>query len=307
MEDENFVLRKELKKRDLGDQTTDIVSTVICKSLYENFKEDLAEYLKKNKSLEDELANLKIQIVDQNSKIFESFSLLEKIKEECKMHENQESLLTLQLGKANNALDFLGSELALKDKEIEAMEIKNTDEIRKLADENEEKVLTESLKNEILEQEIARLRTSQVVLGETVKEQEVLLKSKQATFYAILRGMATTFEQETAKHQEEIQGVQMKVKEGDDWCSSLLSKASQLDLKILKAKSELIHLKDQYYTKRQEWKRENSKALRKVLSEQDESVRNLNVLTSKLKWFMEKCANLKRQTRNWRHTKDDCS
>ena len=69
MEDESIVLRKELQKRGLDGQAKDIVSAVMCKSLHETFDEDLAEYSKSKKSLKDELGNLKIQILDQNSKI----------------------------------------------------------------------------------------------------------------------------------------------------------------------------------------------------------------------------------------------
>ena len=291
LEGENAELRKKLQDKDLDSQAKDIVNAVICNSLHENFKEDLGEYVKKNKCLEDQLAMLQIKILDQDSKIAESVSLLEELKEKCKMHENKESLLTLQLGKTNNALEILDSELALKQTEIEAMEMKNT-EMRKFADENEEKVLQELLKNEELVQEIARSRTTHVQLEEKLKEQEVLLTSKQTTFNAILRGMATTFEQEAAKHQEQIQEMQIKIKKGEDCYSSLVDKASLLDLKLLRTKNELIDLKDQYYTKGQKLKLENSQALAKVLSEQAESVRTVNALTSKLKHFMEKCHKL---------------
>ena len=291
LEGQNAELRKKLQDRDLDSQAKDLVSAVICNSLHENFTDDLGEYVKKNKCLENQLAMLQIKIVDQDSKIAESVSLLEELKEKCKMHENKESLLTLQLGKANNALEILDSELALKQREIEAMEMKNK-EMRKLADENEEKALEEVLRNELLEKEIARNRTTRVQLEEKLNEQEVLLTSKQTTFNAILRGMATTFEQEAAKHQEEIQEMQVKLNEGEDWNSSLVDKASLLDLKLLRTKNELIDLKDKYYTKGQELKRENSQALAKVLSKQAESVRTVNTLTSKLKHFMEKCRKL---------------
>ena len=291
LEGQNAELRKKLQDRDLDSQAKDIVSAVICNSLHENCKDDLGEYVKKNKCLENQLAMLQIKIVDQDSKIAESVSLLEELKEKCKMHENKESLLTLQLGKANNALEILDSELALKRREIEAMEMKNK-EMRKLADENEEKALEEVRRNELLEKEIARSRTTREQLEEKLNEQEVLLTSKQTTFNAILRGMATTFEEEAAKHQEEIQEMQIKINEGEDWNSSLVDKASLLDLKLLRTKNELIDLKDKYYTKGQELKRENSQALAKVLSEQAESVRTVNTLTSKLKHFMEKCRKL---------------
>ena len=291
LEGQNAELKKKLQDRDLDSQAKDIVSAVICNSLHENCKDDLGEYVKKNKCLENQLAMLQIKIVDQDSKIAESVSLLKELKEKCKMHENKESLLTLQLGKANNALEILDSELALKRREIEAMEMKNK-EMRKLADENEEKALEEVLRNELLEKEIARSRTTHVQLEEKLNEQEVLLTSKQTTFNAILRGMATTFEQEAAKHQEEIQEMQIKINEGEDWNSSLVDKASLLDLKLLRTKNELIDLKDKYYTKGQELKRENSQALAKVLSEQAESFRTVNTLTSKLKHFMEKCRKL---------------
>ena len=145
LEGQKAELKKKLQDRDLDSQAKDIVNAVICNSLHENLKEDLGEYVKKNKCLEDQLAMLQIKILDQDSKFAESISLLEELQEKCKMHENKESLLTLQLGKANNALEILNSELALKQREIEAMEMKNT-EMRKLADENEEKVLQELLK-----------------------------------------------------------------------------------------------------------------------------------------------------------------
>ena len=210
LEGENAELRNKLQDKDLDSQAKDIVNAVICNSLHKNFKEDLGEYVKKNKCLEDQLAMLQIKILDQDSKLAECVSLLEELMEKCKMQENKESLFTLQLGKANNALEILDSELALKQTEIKAMVMKNT-EMRKLADKNEENVLEDLLKNEQLVQEIARSRTTHVQLEEKLKEQELALTSKQTTFNAILRGMATTFEQEAAKHQEEIQEMQIKI------------------------------------------------------------------------------------------------
>ena len=164
-----------MKCKDLGKkigQAKDIASALIFKCLHETFNEDLAEISKRNTSLEVELENLNIQLLYQNSKMFENVSMVENLKENCKMPENQESFLKLPLGKANNAVEILYNEVALKNREIKAMEIKKTQKFRKLLHEKEEKVLKESLNNQRLEQEVARLRTSQVELEETNKELE---------------------------------------------------------------------------------------------------------------------------------------
>ena len=87
LEGEHIVLRKELQKRDPDGQAKDIVSAVICKSLHETFNEDLAENSRRNTSLEVELQNLNIQVLDQKSKIDESFSLVEKLLGKCRQLE----------------------------------------------------------------------------------------------------------------------------------------------------------------------------------------------------------------------------
>ena len=292
LEAENAELKKQLQKRDLYNQAKEVVSAAICKSMDENFNEELGECLKKNKILEDEVALLKTQILHQESQMAESYSLLAESKEKCKAYDEKVSLLTCQLEDATKASGILENELALKKREIDDMEARHTEEIKQLANENQEKVEKELLKYESLEQEIARYSVNQAELEEKVKEQNIILKSKQVTFDAIIGGMATTCKREAAKYHEEVHEMKMKLKEEDERYNSLLDKASILDLKLLKTKRELIDLKDQYYTKAKELKCENSKAHAKLLSEQAENTRTLSCLKSKLQCFMERCSKL---------------
>ena len=67
-------------------------------------------------------------------------------------------------------LEILENELILKDEQIKTMELKNTEEITR-----------EVMKNESLEKEIARYHINQGELEEKVKEQGLLLTSKQLT------------------------------------------------------------------------------------------------------------------------------
>ena len=292
MKEESAELKKQLQERYLYNQAKEVASVAIYKSLQENFNENLGDCLKKNKILEDEVALLKTQVLDKESQMTESLSLLEESKEKCKVYEEKVSSLTYQLDDANKAIGILDNELALKEKEIDAMEARHTEEITKLANENEEKVAKELQKNESLEQEIAKCHVSHAELEEEVKEQKIILKSKQVTFDAILSGMATTCKKEAEKYHEEIHEMKMKIKEEDERYNSLLDKASILDLKLLKTKRELIDLKDQYYTKGKELKCENSKAHAKILSEQAENVRTSSRLKSKLQCYMERCSKL---------------
>ena len=78
--------------------------------------------------------------------------------------------LTLQRDEVSKRLEFLKTELILKDKQIESTEMKNTEEIT-----------IEVMKNESLEKEIARFHISQVELEEKVKEQQLLSTSEQTT------------------------------------------------------------------------------------------------------------------------------
>ena len=279
LEEETAELKKHLDERDLHNQAKDIISAVICKSLRENFNEDLIESLKKNKILEDELAVLKKMNVDQESKIAQSASLLEDWKEKCKLYEEKVSLLTIQLDEANSALGIAENDLAVKEKDIEATKVRNTEEIRKLTDDNQEKVMRECLKNEWLEQEVAKYRNNKAELEEKLNEQELMLKAKQITFDAILRGMTTTYENEAAHHQDEIEEMQTKIEEGEDRYNFLLDKASMFICDLIDVK---------------EWKCENSKDHADLLDDQAEKARTSNATKSQLKWFKEKCCELEK-------------
>ena len=68
--------------------------------------------LKESKSLKDELVLLKIQIVDQESKLAKSGNLLEK----CKAYEEEVSLLAVPRDEAHEVSGVLENELALKGK-----------------------------------------------------------------------------------------------------------------------------------------------------------------------------------------------
>ena len=124
------------------------------------------------------------------------------------------------------------------------MELKNTEEITR-----------EVMKNESLEKEIARYRISQGELEEKVKEQRLLLTSKQLTVNN----------------------------------SSILEKASLLDLELLDSKCEQMDLKDECYTDGQEL----SNIHEGLLNDQNENSQTLKDLKSKLKSSVEECVKLK--------------
>ena len=72
--------------------------------------------LKESKSLKDELVLLKIQIVDQESKLAKSGNLLEETKEKCKAYEEEVSLLGVPRDEAHEVSGVLENELVLKGK-----------------------------------------------------------------------------------------------------------------------------------------------------------------------------------------------
>ena len=250
----NDQLKEELRERDLQNQAKDIVSAVICNSLQETFNENIGQCLNNSNSLEEELSLLKIQVAHQESQLAENASLLQDSRVKCEMHEEKVSLFTLQLDKAETAMGILKRELALKDKQIEKMEKMRKEEIKRLADEANEKIMKEVMKNESLEREIDSYRISQEELEEKVKEQQLLLASKQTTVDS----------------------------------SSKLENACRLDFEQSNPKCERNDGKDQHYTQGQQWPKVNENAL----NEQDEQIGILNDLQLKLKSSMDKCVEL---------------
>ena len=223
----NHQLKEELKERDLEIQAKDIVSAVICNSLQETFNENISQCLKNSNSLEEELSLLKTQVAHQESQLVESASLLQDSRVKCEMHEEKVTLLSLQLNQAETATGILKSELFLKDEQIETIEMMRKEEMKRVADEANEKIMKEVMKNESLEREIDRYRISQEELEEKVKEQQLLLASKQITVDS----------------------------------SSILEKASCMDFEQINLKFELFDGKDQHYTEEQECSKVNENAL----------------------------------------------
>ena len=250
----NDQLKEELKERDFENQAKDIVSAVICNSLQETFNENIGQCLKNSTSLEEELSLLQTQVAHQESQLVESASLLQDSRVKCEMHEEKVSLLSLQLDQAETAMGILKSELVLKDEQIETMEMTRTEEIKRLADEANENLMKEVMKSESLEREIDRYRISQEELEEKVKEQQLLLASKQTTVDS----------------------------------SSITDKACRLDFEPMNSKCERIDGKDQHYTKGQE----RSKVNENALTEKDDKIGNLTDLKLKLKSSMDKCVEL---------------
>ena len=211
----NAQLKEELKAKEPQNQAKDIASSVICCSLQETFNEDVGQCLRSNNSLEEELSLLKTELLDHESQLTESANLLEDSRVKCEMFEEKASLLTLQLDKAETAMGILKSELVLKDRQIEAMNMMRKEEIKRLADETDEKTMKESMKDESLELVIDRYRIRQVELEKKIKEQQLLLTSKQVTFEN----------------------------------SSILQEACRLVFEPMNSKCEGINQKDQGYTK----------------------------------------------------------
>ena len=296
LEKKNAHLKEELHQKDLQNEAKDIVSAVICNSLHESFNEDLGQCLQKSKSMEDELVLLKSQVMEQESKMAVSVNLLQESTEKCNMYEAKVSKLTLQLEEVKKAMGILENELVLKDKQIESMEIRSTEEATKLTDQTQVKIIKGVMKNESLEREVAIYRIGQSETKETAQEQQLLLNLKQATRDANLNPMVTTCENEGVTYQEEIQEMEMKIREGDERYSCILEKACLLDVELLNTRCELNDLKDQYNTKAQEIQ-ENSKAHEILLTEQDDTIRNSYEFKSKLQWFMEKCCKLEEENR----------
>ena len=146
LEKVNAQLKEELQETDLQNQVKDIVNTVICNSLQETFNGGLRKCLKSNESLEDEPAVSNTQVVNQESKLTESAYLLGEPREKYQMYEEKASMLTLQLDKAKTAMGILNSELVLKEQQIETMEMRRKEKIRRLVDEANEKTMKEEIK-----------------------------------------------------------------------------------------------------------------------------------------------------------------
>ena len=254
LEKMNDQLKGQLRERDLQNQAKDIVSAVICNSLQETFNENICQCLNKSSSLEEELSLSKTQVANQESQLAENASLLQDSRVKCEMHEEKVSLLTLHLDKAETAMGILKRELALKDKQIEKMEKMRKEEIKRLADEANEKIMKEVMKNESLEQVIDRYRINKEELEEKVKEQQLLLASKQTTVDS----------------------------------SSKLKNACRLDFEQSNPKCERNDGKDQHYTEKQQCSKVNENAL----NEQDDKIGNSNNLKLKLKCSVDKCVEL---------------
>ena len=141
LEEKNAELKKELEEKNLYNEVNDIVNVLICKSTRESVNNDLAECLKKNTSLEDELALMKTQIVDKESQMTESMRLLEESREKCKLYEEKLSLLAVQMDEASTTSARLENEVFFMQKEKNSMKMWNTDEeSRGLADNAQDNV-----------------------------------------------------------------------------------------------------------------------------------------------------------------------
>ena len=65
VEEKSAELKRELEKSDAHNDVRDLLNAVICKSANEGINNDLMECLKKNTSLEDNLALMNTRIVDK--------------------------------------------------------------------------------------------------------------------------------------------------------------------------------------------------------------------------------------------------
>ena len=141
LEEKNAELKKELEEKNFYNEVNDIVNVLICKSTRESLNNDLAECLKKNTSVEDELALMKRQIVDKESKMTESMRLLEESREKCKLYEERLSLLAVQMDEASTTSARLENEVFFMQKEKNSITMWNTDEeSRGLADNAQDNV-----------------------------------------------------------------------------------------------------------------------------------------------------------------------
>ena len=293
LELENANLKKELEERDNQNEVKDIVNALICESVHESVNKELVECRKKNTRLEEELLNMKTQLLDKESKLDESVRLLKEANEESKLCEEGLSLLTIQVYNANKAIESFENEVAVKETKVEDTKIWNEEESRRLADEVHDQIGKVHLRNNLLEEEIAKHHTAcQAEVEGRIQEKEVLLTSSQGTFDTKLNSLAAAHENEVLKYKEAIETLQMRIKEGDDKCSSLLENQRLLDVELSDTQRELVDLKMQHDRRVEELKRESSIAHIKFLDEQAEKVGNSNTFKSKLKSFMEKCCTL---------------
>ena len=77
LKDKSVELKKEQEEKTHHNEMKDIVNALICKSVHESINKDLAEFLKNNTCLEDELILMKTQIIDKESKLDEIVRLQE--------------------------------------------------------------------------------------------------------------------------------------------------------------------------------------------------------------------------------------
>jgi len=82
----------------------------------------------------------------QESQLTQSASLLEESRAKCEMYEEKVSLHTLYLDKTETAMGTLKSELVLKAEQSETMEMRRKEEIKRLADETNEKFMKQVMK-----------------------------------------------------------------------------------------------------------------------------------------------------------------
>ena len=283
MKEDNARMKEELVEKDLHNEAREVARAVIVQSLTATFDEDVRECLEENARKEDELEVMKNRIADLKSNIADS----------CKSYEDQASSLTSQLKEASKKRKHLEDELFLKEEKVNIMQAKINEEIKKVIQEQNEKMIKDVLKIGSLQEENARYRMEQVEMKKQLQEMKVHLDAKQVANDAIVGAMSITYEEEVVGYQNQIHELQRKIEEDDILQSSLAEKGKLLQSKLSNAQRELRDMKGLLSSKVEELLRENTMSHIQFLDEQTEKVNNLNDFKLKLELMMTECGRLK--------------
>ena len=289
---DNSELKGELRQMDIQSQVSEVMNEIIGECVSTTMNEDMSNCLKENTDVKNELSILKAEIEDFRSKMDESAKVLEESKRKCAMYEEQVCLLTSELREVSKVKANLENELSLMDAKLKVMKESNEENIWKITDEHNAKLIEEGLKMDFLQEEIGRYRKDQVNVNEHLKEMTVKLSATRIANDTIVDALTATYETETVRYQKEIEAFRQKIAEGDAVQKSLAEKARLSDLQLADANHELLDVKELFKSKVEDLLQDNTAAHIKFLEEQTDRINSSKAFRLRLDSVTAECRRL---------------
>ena len=289
---ENAQMKEELVDKDFEKKGRDIVCDAIIKGVGARCEEVVNQCQRDISDMASELAALKKQNDDQKAVIEENAKSLEESKQKCKILEDNASLLAKQLHDVSESKEGLESKLSLKEEQLKNLEVENSQKIKKIKEEKDAEIEGKELKIETLQKEIHYFRKDNAEMQRKCHEIELELKTRQASNDAVMEAMSFNHEADLKQYQKQMEEMQRKLKEFENWQESQEEKENQemLDLKATIESNDKE--KAWFKSKLQELLRDNTKMHIKFLDEQAVRVNNCKDFKLKMKWVVKKCSKL---------------